>query len=339
MNNDFPEEEKEFDFDEETIYSTLRSKGFTSNCNFAFNKKYLVIGGKNANPLKYDMEKKEISEIGKKCSSQTDAVTAIAISQDSAFTATGYPDGTIILWNTETNSEGNPYKLIHKSTITNIAFISQQKRLIIADYSGLITLLSLVQSLSCELVLQTTIINMRKPILSFVSLKQEKKDSPALIAFSSIDIFSFITVDRKISVHISKKIDSSLLKDFDTPHFSSDIIEEKDGTKRALMCTNKTLTLYEITSGTKDEKEKKSSELLTMSDIDENNIVKCFFLSFDRFLVVLEFGKALVFDITGKVIHRMTNLPSDFEPSNIQKCGHSLIFFMDNAIFQTKIPV
>ena len=172
---------------------------------------------------------------------------------------------------------------------------------------------------------------MRKPILSFVTLKQESKDSPALIAFSSIDIFSFITVDRNISVHISKKIDSKVLGHYDTPHFSSDIIEQQDGTKRALMCTNTNLVIYEV------ENEKKSYELLPNRDV-ESNIVKCFFLTFDRFIVVLDIGKALIMDVTGNVINKMTNLPTDFEPSNIQKCGHSLIFFMDNAIFQMKIP-
>ena len=336
IDHDDDNEAKEFNFNEDVIFRTLRSKGFLSNCNFAFNSQLLVIGGKNANPLKYDMTTGEISEIGKRCSSQTDSITAIAISQNSEFAATGYPDGTIILWNIKTSGcDGNPYKLIHKSTITNMAFILDHKRLIIADDSGMITLLSLVQSLSCELVLQTTIINLKKPILSFVSLDKNH------VAFSSIDMFSFITVDRNITVHISKSIQAqTFLHEDESAHFSSAIISEKrpnDETNdippsmRALLCTNKILTLYEV------ESDKKYTELL-VKDNFQANIVQCFFMTYDRLLVVLDNGQALLLDITGRVIHCMTNLPTDVVPSNIQKCGHSLIFFLDNAIFQKTIP-
>jgi WD40 repeat protein len=316
--------DQEFVFNEEVIFNTLRSKGFTSNCNFAFNSNLLVIGGKNANPLLYNVETGKMSEIGKKCSSQTDAVTASAISQDGQFAATGYPDGTIILWNLQTNSDGNAYKLIHKSTITNLAFICDHRRLITADYSGVITLLSLVQSLSCELVLQTTIINLKKPILSFVSL------DPNHVAFSSSDMYSFISVDRNIAVHISKDIqNSSLGAEETTPHFSCAISTDESG-KRALMCTNKKIVLTEV------DNDKKTTEILKKDF--ESNIIQCFFVSFNTMLVVLEIGKALIFDISGTVKNVIEDLPTDVVPSNIQRCGNSLIFFLDNAIFQKRIP-
>lgn len=315
-------EEFEFSFDQELIFRTLRTKGFTSNCKFAFNKEYLVIGGKNANPLLYDLSKGAMSEIGKKCSLQTDSCTAAAISQDGIFAATGYPDGTIILWNLKTHGDGNPYKLIHKEMITNLVFICDHKRLIIADYSGIISLLSLVQSPSCELVLQTTIINLKKPILSFVSM------DPNHVAFSSSDMFSFISVDRNITVHVSKRINIELNSN-DTNHMSC-AITTSDSAKRSLMCIDNKVTLIEVSH------DNKSTDLFTLNV--EANIIQCFFLSFTTFLLILDIGKACIYDDKCKLLGTMENLPTVVEPQNIQKCENSLIFFLDSAIFQKRIP-
>ncbi|EAX95736.1 hypothetical protein TVAG_123270 [Trichomonas vaginalis G3] len=278
---------------------------------------YLVIGGKNANPLLYNMAKRSMSEIGKKYSLLTDSCTAVAISQDSDFAATGYPDGTIILWNIQKNGDGNPYKLIHKSNITNLAFICDHKRLIIADFSGVITLLSLVQSPSCELVLQTTIINLKNQIKSFVSL------DPNHVAFLSSDMFSFISVDRNITVHVSKTLNA------DSNYNSCAIITEKSN-KRSLMCIDNSLTLMEV------KKDSRAHDILNITA--EAKIVQCFFISYRKFIVILDIGKAIIYNDKSEQLEILENLPTVAEPMNIQKYGNSLLFFLDNAIIQKRIP-
>ncbi|OHS93352.1 hypothetical protein TRFO_40367 [Tritrichomonas foetus] len=290
----------------------------TNNFVYSFNDKHIIFGsrGDHATHL-YTIATNFTRRLDKPQSSQEEYVSATTISDDSSVAATGYSKGSIVVWNLVENTSDARYKLIHQESITYLAFLGNNSRVVIADKNGLITLLSLVQSLTCELVLQTTVINLQKPLTTFESCY------PDLIAFASEVGFSVLRVGRRIQV----LLDRDNLKQ---PELCC-ALSIKDDTHRILVCNNSGVYLSDISDKGRPHKE--------IPLVMPAPILRCFIFNFQYFILLFNNCESYVFTDDGTIVKKFDNLPKVEESRHIQMFGNNLVFYKKREIIQIPLDL
>lgn len=305
-------------FDFPRISSFLQSQSFRSDCVFAFNGSILAIGGQCSAPCVYDVATKSIWSLSTSASrSLTDSITAIAVSSTSDIVATGYPDGSIAVWNVRQKQNGQRLRNLHSKRIVNIGFLgTNNDKLVIVGADGLITSLSLVSSSLCAVSIETTIINLHNPILSFTS------KSPNIFGFVGKSGFSLFRSDAKTEVLVRTE---SFAEGTLTCHCDS-----RGDTVRALVSFGKMVDVWTIVFQKTVTRE---SNVITF-DCD----VKCgFIFCFDYILVVLTNGDVKVLDMTRKIVYETKVEQWECE-AEAQVWENRLLFFAYDKIGEHEIP-
>ena len=292
----------------------LHSHGFVKNLKFAFNGTQLFIAGESSNPVVYVLKTCEMALIGSLDKTKTDPITAVAICEDGNLGVTGYADGNIKFWSLKTRRAGNRYVLLHNDEITDISFIENDSRLIICDKAGIMTSVSVIRTAKREMIMQSTIINLTKPLLSFCSLP------PNLVAFVSEAGFTFIRAGCRIEI---------LQNSSPFTCKTTTCALAYDGTAYwTLLTVDQSLRLTKIC-------DKDAEEYLEQTDVGAN-IVKSLILKNRYILLVLDYGdesKCQLLDFDGEIKTEYTGPPLE-SVETILFCGQSLIMFMANEVKQ-----
>ena len=330
--------EQEFPIMDGLIYPTLES-----DINlYGFDGTYLVICGKKPIPDLYSTITHEIKPINPDIITNSQ-ITAVKVFNSTA--AVGYQDGIICVWKiSPTKISLLQFSSFKGKPIIHIAYLGSDKHLLIGDSMGIISQLSMLNSGSCEMVIQTTIINMKCPISSLV------QNDGNIIAFSSknglvclkigrtIDVLYFKPPNNSMSITctdvFSKEIESSNDQDSNSKSPENEINKKitKNPPKitRAILCNENNLTLVDF-----DE-----NYIMTRKIEDivfEAPIVRCFVPDLDHIILVLASGVALLLNPQCEIIKRFDNLPLDVAIHNIFFFGHSLLMFGLTALYQKKL--
>lgn len=288
-------------------------------CVFDFNGKYVVVGGSCVTPGMYNLEDGTISFV---CDTVTrnkgDVITSIAISADGTVCAAGYVDGSVMLWDIAKRSAGARYKLIHKSEIMHVAFLGNNTKIVVGDKSGVITFLSLVQSCLCELVLQTTIIDLKTQVAALSTCY------PDIVSFASRAGFSLFKAGRKMEILIN-------MERFDQTNLSCDI-QQNDGKIRSLICWGNRARVVEVLT------DKSNHTVMTIQRLKES-VVCGFIMKYEYVLLILENGIGQIYDSNAKLIHEMTDLPVKITANNIKLQDQHLVFFGMDGITEKIIDI
>lgn len=301
--------------------------------------------------------------------------SALAITNDSSNVVIGQNDGSLSILNLKpfldsrlksdkksdedtSNEDGNNtkkqyelsgnnyvnYKFIHKEEITNVAFLKGDRRVIIGDKVGMITLLSFVNSITCELVVQTTIINLKMPYLVFEVCSEDN-----IFAFASSRGFSVIRTGRRIEVLLCSE-DENINPDicFSIEKYTKTIYDESNKTTkekpmdRILICQNRSIFVFDIESTEKRKIEQWTFDLPKKDDNSNSqtfhSIIRCFIIKHSFFLLLFKDGEAVIVkDKTGEIVCEISDLPTNPNPSRIQLYENELIYFMKSDIVQKEI--
>ena len=305
-------------FDSPRISSFLQSQSFRNNCVFAFNGSILAIGGQCDAPCIYEVATKSIYSLSTSTSrSLTDAITAIAVSSTGDIVVTGYVDGTVTVWNVPEKRGGPRSRNLHTKPIINIGFLgTSNDKLVIVDADGLVTSLSLVSSSLCLVSIETTIINLHNPILSFTC------KSPDLFGFVGKSGFSLFRSDTNTQVLVRTE---SFAESNLTCHCDS-----RDGTVRAVVSFGKTAYVWTVAF----------QETITRDSIGfafDCDIKCAFILCFRYILFVLTNGDVKVFDMARSVVYETKVEQWECE-AQAQVWENRLLFFAHDKIGEHEIP-
>ena len=252
----------------------------------------------------------------------------------------------ICVWNiSETNITLIQFSKLKENPIIHIVFLKGDHHLLIGDSSGIIGQLSLLNSGSCEMIIQTTIINMKCPISSLV------QNNGNVITFScknglvclkigrTIEVLYFKPPDNSMNITcsdvFSKEIESSNQSENDQNDNDTNNSKSKSDQKiqkriiRAVLCNENNFTLVDF-----DEKYSMTQKI---EKVFEAPIVRCFIPDLEHSILVLASGVALVLNPKCEIIERFENLPLDVAIHNIFFFGHSLLMFGLTALYQKKL--
>lgn len=287
--------------------------------------------------------------------------TALAITDDSSNVLIGQSDGSLAILSLKqfldshlksdendkiTNKfelSGNNYtnyKFIHKNEITKVAFLKGNRRAIIGDKAGVITLLSFVNSVTCELVVQTTIINLKMP---YISLEVYPEDN--VFALASTRGFSVIRAGRRIEVLLCSE-DENINPEicFSVEKFTENVEMEKNETKevsknRILICQNRSVFVFDVDCIDNKKIDQWNFDLPTTNENSNSNkldsIIRCFIIKHLFFLLIFKNGEAVIIKYkTGEIVSKISDLPTNANPSRIQLYENELIYFLKSDIVQ-----
>ena len=310
-------------FAQPVISDFLQANHFGSDCVFAFNGSMLAIGGNCDCPCIYDIKEKTIRFV---CDSQShgaeDVITAIAISDDSSVVVAGYINGGVTSWSVDTRRHGTSAKLLHSHRITKIAFLGSNSKVVVADADGVITSLSLVSSSLCEIAIQSTIIEMHKPVMAFTS------KLPDLLGFVGKPGFSLFRSGRRMEVLVTTD-------PFEEENLSCHV-DARDNLVRCMVTYGKSFAVHEVESV--NDALTRKDVVLEMGPMDKD--IQCgFIVDFDYVLIIMVDGAAKLFNTERSLIREMSGLPQHVPLSNIQYRDGNLVFFTAEKISEYKIEV
>lgn len=321
---------------------------------------------------------KQSSDNDKTNSNEPIFTSALAITNDSSTVIIGQSDGSLAILNLkqfldlhlQTNEESDAntanlnsikarfelpsnnctiYKFIHKDEITNMSFLKGDKRVIIGDKTGMITLLSFVNSFTCELVVQTTIINLKMPYFMFEVYPEDN-----VFALASSKGFSVIKTGRRIEVLLCSEEETinpeicCAIEKFADDHSTlksenqTNDKNEENSKIRVLICQNRSVSVYDI-DNTANRKTDQWNFDLPVEDENSNSkisnpIIRCFIIRHFYFLLHFKNGDAVIVkDRTGEIVTKINDLPTNVNPSRIQLYENELIYFLKSDIVQKKI--
>ena len=310
-------------FEQPAISCFLETNHFGSDCVFAFNGAMLAIGGKCSCPCIYDVKEKTIRFV---CDTQShgteDVITAIAISDDSSVVVAGYINGGVTSWSVEARRHGTSAKLLHSHRITKIAFLGSNSKVVVADADGVITSLSLVSSSLCEIAIQSTIIEMHKPVAAFTS------KLPDLLGFVGKPGFSLFRSGRRMEVLVTTD-------PFEEENLSCHV-DARENLVRCMVTYGKSFAVHEVEC-VNDSLTRK--DLVVEMGPMEQDIQCGFIVDFDYVLVIMDDGVAKIFDMDRSLVNEMSGLPQHVPLSNIQYRDGNLVFFNAQKISEYKIEV
>lgn len=318
---------------------------------------------------------------GNDCSNSSDLsfTSALAITNDSSNVIIGRSDGSVAILNlnsflethlNNSNQEGSNsiekkeynkrielpsnsytnYKFIHKNEITNMSFLKGNKRVIIGDKTGMITLLSFVNSFTCELVVQTTIINLKMPYILFEVYPEDN-----IFAFASSRGFSVLRAGRRIEVLLcneeevpNAEICCSIDNFTDDSEINSSISVDDNSSKneckknpknRILVCKNRSIFVFDIEIAEDRKIDQWTFELPNNNNSKKSNpIIRCFIINHFYFLLLFKDGDAVIIqDKSGEIVMNITDLPTNVNPSRIQFVNNDLIYFLKSDIVQKTV--
>ena len=264
------------------IFEFLTKSNVGKKFIYSFNGFNLAIGSKSSNPILYSIEKDTIDFVGRIISPVISEITSIFLSDDNKNILTGYSDGSITIWEIENSSVGAQYKLFHNKSIQGASFLNDKNKILIIDQSGLVSLVCLVPSSSCELIFQTTIVNIKNPILNYYI------GNPNIFALSSYIDFSILLFNRKIEVLLS--IGRNQFNGIPN-NFS---LNFQDNIKRVILCYSKNIKIIEIISNLQYK------EILNYNF--EDNLIKSFFIDLNLFLFIFDNNRIIIMNINKEII-------------------------------------
>jgi len=292
-----------------------------NKCHFGFTNKDIVVAFGIENPWIFSQIDNTRQKLGKAHVEKAET-TAITFSADGKLVCTGHADGVFILWDVEGN-KCTKYKHVNPEKILFISFLENPEKIVILDEKGVVSVATTVISQSCEVILQTSLYNLKSPITSFV---QRSRNTFAL---TSKDVFLSLQVNRKMDLFFYSSVKENSInivpKSFDLyPYQDND--------------QNKSLILY--TDGKKAYLEKCPISIDNAAFLipGEHPIEKCFFIDQEHIILLYNNNTASVFSIQDKrKVHTESGLPSIVDNTNVIFFENTLIYYNNAFVIPYKI--
>lgn len=312
--------------------------------------------------------------------SETLNLVSLSMSNTSSFIACAYNTGQIVICElnipnqsgaTSQNGENDsshdimpipitPHFITYKSThqdISSIYCLNGNEKVLILHEQGLISILALSHTETNQFIIETTIINIKTPILQFGIDYHHN-----VFGFSTLSEFNFIRLERQIDVILSRERNEQYQSDIcfaiDVSQPEIDSSSQQPMTNyRVLIGFQKILHLYDITMGHLPPNEVKMIErkrdmmpihldrfLSPSNENDSTNLflIQCFIIHHSTFLLVFNNRTAIILDaVTNSVLANISDLPftEHCQPSNIHFYSDALYFFENNQITCRVIPI
>lgn len=295
---------------------------------FAVSEEMLVIGGKRVNPVYYLFKSNSLNKFNRFEGNNETQITAVAVSRKNILIASGYKDGNIIIWNLAHNLTGNQVAMYQKEEVTNISFIGDDQRVVVATIDGKISLLNTEQSRACQLSLQTVILNLKSPLISYSNDKH-------IISVSS----NTQTIVAKVGRSIEKL---TTINNLTTNKYGTTVKFVDKTTSKLVLYTDKYVVVHDY-----DEYNVRQMILEINTRIEvamslyRQQISSNSRYNLEEIVVIYITGEIEIFAIDGRSIMFLDETPirNNLERfKSIQICQDVIYFFSDSEIVDVQIP-
>lgn len=278
----------------DVIQAFLLENNCSEDMSVCYTNSKIVIGCNYSSPIIYDVALGTIDFLVRPDGKRVVSITAVCVDPEEKEIVTGFEDGSVALWNIEKRKMVTRLKMIQKQRITNASFMEGNSRIVTSDVQGLLTMLTIMRSVSCEAFIQTTLTNMSCPIESFVYRS-------SCLAFGSVvGVFLLRVTESILSLHNDISVKRSPM--------SLDIAVRGDAIRLA-QCISSNVVVYEFGSS-------KAGKVLFERKLT-GSICRCFLYGFDRLVVIYRNKETELLDMTGRNLRVYPALSPSILPKNI----------------------